>query len=94
MHRATRVYCSVILVLSLTPVLHVRAQDPQVTAADIDVLLASIRQVHPNPHRLFSPSAFDSVAGRIKEQLASLSPHGAALETQRLLAMVGDGHTE
>lgn len=83
-----------------------RAQDPQqaseasepqtaaVTRSDVDILLASIREIHPDPYRLFPESAFDSAAASLKRRLGSLSPHGAALETQRLLAMTGDGHTE
>lgn len=94
MNRAARVCLTLMIVFLVMPVRDVRAQDPRVTGADIDFLLASIRQIHPNPHRLFAPSSFDSAAAALKGRLASLSPHGAALETQRILAMVGDGHTE
>lgn len=70
------------------------AQAPGVTGADVDVLLASIREIHPDPYRSFPESAFDAAAAALKRRLGSLSPHGAALETQRLLAMAWDGHTE
>jgi hypothetical protein len=83
-----------IVVLSVTPVLHLRAQAPRVTAADIDFLIASIRSIHPNPYRRFAPSALDSAAAALRERLPSLTPQRAIVETQRILAMVGDGHTE
>lgn len=83
-----------IWLLPFVTVLDVHAQEPRVTDTDIDFLLASIHQIHPDPYRLFSAAAFDSVAAALKEQLSSWSSERAALETQRLLAMVGDGHTE
>lgn len=90
---ATRRFLGIWL-LPFVTVLDVHAQEPRVTDTDIDFLLASIHQIHPDPHRLFSAAAFDSVAAALKERLGSWSSERAALETQRLLAMVGDGHTE
>ncbi len=72
----------------------VRAQDAVAWTADLDTLVASIHRIHPKPYRVFPRSAFDSVATAVKLRLSSLTPHAAALETQLLLAMVGDGHTE
>ena len=94
MHRtlATPFGLTVIFLVQLVP--QVRAQDAAAWAADVDTLVASIRRIHPDPYRLYQPSAWDSVAAVVKSRLQSLSPHAAAFETQRLLAMAGDGHTE
>ena len=94
MRPTLRALSGLTLILLIEAAPHARAQDAGAWAADVDTLIASIRRIHPNPHRVFRPSAFDSVAAAVKARLPSLSPHAAALETQRLLAMVGDGHTE
>lgn len=92
MHHVPRRFLCLVLILSAAQ--DVRAQEPRVTGTDLDVLVTAIHRIHPHPYRLFPASGFDSVAAELKIRLASLSPHRATLETQRLLAMVGDGHTE
>lgn len=62
--------------------------------ADVDSLRGWIDRIHPHPYRVHSPADFDAAADRLRGRIDSLPDHAAALELQRLLAMVGDGHTE
>ncbi len=72
----------------------VRAQGVSAWSDDVDTLVRAIRDIHPNPYGKRRRKTFDAAAAAAKERFPKISPHAAALELQRVLAMVGDGHTE
>lgn len=63
-------------------------------ASDVDSLRAWIDRIHPRPYRVHSSEEFDEAAEALRARIDELPEHAAALELQRMLAMVGDGHTE
>ncbi|MCH8247035.1 MAG: hypothetical protein IH951_11585 [Bacteroidetes bacterium] len=92
---AIRLVAKCFLVLSLTSVTQSTwAQGSPGWAEDLEFLLKSIDEIHPNPYGVHSRESFITAASNLKSQHSELSEHAAALEIQRLLAMVGDGHTE
>ncbi len=61
--------------------------------ADIDHLVAEARRMHVGPDRpAFGPS-FTAAAAELKQRVPSLSDSRMATEVQRLLALLGDGHS-
>lgn len=61
--------------------------------ADIDHLVAEARRMHAGPDRpAFQPS-FAAAAEELKRRVPSLSDPRLAVEVQRLMAMLGDGHS-
>lgn len=63
-------------------------------APDVDSLRAWIDRIHPQPYRVHTSAEFDASAAALRGRIDDLPEHEAALELHRLLAMVGDGHTE
>lgn len=63
-------------------------------AADVDSLRAWIDRIHPRPYGVHTSAEFDAAVETLRARIDGLPEHAAALELQRMLAMVGDGHTE
>lgn len=65
-------------------------------ATDIDALLSSLEQIHPEPYHGVSEEEFVAAAEHLKETLPSLGPDEAMVELMRLTAMISrngrDGH--
>lgn len=92
---AIRLVAKCFLVLSLTWVTQSTwTQGSPGWAEDLEFLLKSIDEIHPNPYGVHSRESFITAASNLKSQHSELSEHAAALEIQRLLATVGDGHME
>lgn len=89
---------SVVLASALEPSPSAAEPVPGVAGAsvgpDVDSLRAWIDRIHPQPYRVHTPEEFDAAAEALRDRIDRLPDHAAALELQRLLAMVGDGHTE
>lgn len=60
---------------------------------DIEFLVAEARRVHAGPSRPAHSSAFADAASRIVARVGALQDHQIAVEIQRLMAMLGDGHS-
>lgn len=61
--------------------------------ADLDTLLAVARRVHASPQRPAHSADFAQAAAELRERVPALPDHRIAVEIQRLLAMLGDGHS-
>ncbi|WP_422365083.1 tetratricopeptide repeat protein [Pelagibius sp.] len=61
--------------------------------ADLDFFLAEVRRLHAAPGSTSGSSSFAAAVDQLKEAVPTLSDVGIAFEIQRLLAMLGDGHS-
>ncbi|MFN0181814.1 MAG: hypothetical protein ACKVZ0_23660 [Gemmatimonadales bacterium] len=61
--------------------------------ADIDHLVTEARRMHAGPERPAFQPGFAAAADELKRRVPSLSDGRLAAEVQRLLAMLGDGHS-
>ena len=61
--------------------------------ADLDFLLAEARRLHAAPHAPAQGDGFAGAVEALKTRVATLSDVQVVLEIQRLLAILGDGHT-
>ncbi len=85
-----------VLALAVVP-LGARAQDATQTAAlreDLKVLANAIRTKHPAPFHAIDATSFDREVAELDARLPTLSKERALLEMQRVVASVGDGHTQ
>jgi hypothetical protein len=60
---------------------------------DIEQLVAEARRVHAGPSRPAHGPEFASAAAELARRLPDLPDHRIAVEIQRLLALLGDGHS-
>ncbi|MGE5682947.1 MAG: S41 family peptidase, partial [Bacillota bacterium] len=61
--------------------------------SDIDYLAHELTRVHPRFRNCGLPASIDSVKENLKSRIGSLTDAQIAVEIQKLLAAVGDGHT-
>jgi hypothetical protein len=61
--------------------------------ADLTVLKAELQRIHPRFRTCGLPAELDSQFAQLSGRLDSLTDSQIAVEVQRLLASVGDGHT-
>lgn len=62
-------------------------------AYDIDYLVREIKRKHTNPFAFVSEAKLNQAASTIKAQTSKLNDAQIELELQRMLTLVGDGHT-
>ncbi|MGH7497214.1 MAG: hypothetical protein ACREOO_33100 [bacterium] len=60
---------------------------------DLDFLVAEARRVHAGPTRPAHSRAFTQAAADLSQRIPDLSDRRIMVEVQRLLAMLGDGHS-
>lgn len=60
---------------------------------DLDFLLATLEEVHPNIYSHNDPSVFEAKREEIRRRIPTLSDFDFAIELQSLVALVGDSHT-
>lgn len=60
---------------------------------DLDYLVAEARRLHAGPERPAFSSAFDSAVSALRRRIPALSNDEIVIELQRLVALLGDGHT-
>src|SRR5512145_1811585 len=60
---------------------------------DLDYLVAEARRVHASPARPAHSRAFTQAAANLSQRIPDLSDRRIVVELQRLLAMLGDGHS-
>ena len=61
--------------------------------ADLDHLVEQLRIRHPDPFHDLSEREFDAHAAELSRRIGSLTDWQAAIELQRFLASLGEGHT-
>lgn len=61
--------------------------------ADLDLLVAHIEQMHPDPYGRAGRPAMEAAIAALRTDLPSLSRDAAMVRIMQLVAMVGDGHT-
>ncbi len=67
---------------------------PETLRQDIDILAASLKEVHPDLYQFLSEEAFDAEAGRLKAELTdSLTELQFHLKVRELIAAIRCGHT-
>jgi tetratricopeptide (TPR) repeat protein len=73
------------------------ASKPTLTAdhwrADLKALMQGLEKTHKNMYHATSPASFDSAAADLDERIPSLERHEIIAGMMRIVAMVGDGHT-
>ena len=74
-------------------VLEAPAPEEPVPDTLLPALVAEARRVHAGPSRPAHSSAFADAASRIVARVGELQDHQIAVEIQRLMAMLGDGHS-
>lgn len=62
--------------------------------ADIDQIAADIRLRHPDPFAKIGPLAFDRARRELKQKLPEMNEEERLAGAMRLVAMIGDGHTQ
>ncbi|MBU0755212.1 MAG: hypothetical protein KJ645_08725, partial [Planctomycetes bacterium] len=60
---------------------------------DLDVLLAGLNELHPNPFYRFSEQDFASEAEKVRKEITKLNPHQIVVRLMKLIALLDDGHT-
>lgn len=71
-------------------------QDPGRVAgwrSDLALLLTEARRVHASPSRPAHRPEFEDMVRRLSDQIPNLSDERMVIEVQRLLALLGDGHS-
>jgi hypothetical protein len=61
--------------------------------SDLEFLVAEARRQHAGPSRPAHSAAFAAAASALAARASGLSDHRMAVEIQRLMAMLGDGHS-
>lgn len=86
----------VVALICLVSALPARGQesDPANWQSDVDVLLDTMRQVHPDLYHAHSREEWGQAATRFKKRLPRLSYAEAALGFSRLVALAEDGHSQ
>lgn len=69
------------------------AADVQKWTEDIDFIVETVLNTHPDPFFRASEEEFFAAVKRIKDQLADLSDEQITLELMKLVAMLKDGHS-
>jgi Flp pilus assembly protein TadD/sugar lactone lactonase YvrE len=60
---------------------------------DLDLLVREIKRCHYAPFRKVTPTQFDAAVSKLRQDIPKLSDNEIAVGLQKLLRMVGDGHT-
>src|ERR1700682_6119616 len=61
--------------------------------ADLAFLTKSIREIHPAPFNAVSQADFEAAVARLNADLPNLDRDRVILEFARIVALIGDGHT-
>ncbi len=61
--------------------------------ADLDALVAHVRNVHRKPFHTLSEAEFETRVRDLRERLGDLPPRSIVLRMARLVSAIGDGHT-
>lgn len=62
--------------------------------ADLDQLLDSLKELHVRPFHALTEEAWRREIDAVRDQIPDLTEAGVVFETQRLLALLGEGHTQ
>ena len=60
---------------------------------DVDSLLAALERLHPDFDQKTTRGQFESSAKALRDRIPSLAAHEIVVELQRIVTLVGDGHT-
>jgi hypothetical protein len=60
---------------------------------DLQFLVAQVRRLHPNPFFRSSQTDFERALAELDQRIPDLADHEVVVAFARLLAMLGDGHT-
>jgi tetratricopeptide (TPR) repeat protein len=60
---------------------------------DLQYLVTTLRQRHPNAFHAASEARFDTAAAELRAQMATLEPYQIIVRMAALTALIGDGHT-
>ena len=70
-----------------------QSPDPSAWRDDVDGLLDSLRQIHPDLYHSHTAAEWEQVGTRLRECLSDLSYAEAFAGVARLVALADDGHT-
>ncbi|HUQ20520.1 MAG TPA: hypothetical protein VM099_12975 [Gemmatimonadaceae bacterium] len=79
--------------LAQQPAAPKREPTPEEWRADLKVLMTGVQKLHANMYHATSRASFDSAAKDLDERIPSLQRHEIIAGMMRIVAMVGDGHT-
>ncbi|MEP6893072.1 MAG: hypothetical protein ABI927_04755 [Gaiellaceae bacterium] len=72
----------------------VTAQAAKEWRVDLDFLLSEMQRIHPNPFHSVRRADFLAAAQRLSRQIPGLTRDQVIVEFARLIAMIGEGHTQ
>ena len=61
--------------------------------ADLQQVVRDLERLHPNPYNKTDRATFAAAAARLDQRIPQLAAHEIIVEFERLIALVGDGHT-